>query len=223
MDEIDLIPEEFHKRIQFQAWLKRAGVALLLICGLLATSYIGLHSQAQTLEKQIDRLQSQKAITTSHRQQLEKLSQQKKDLSQQLQLLAGLRSGAAAEQMFVIIDQSLPADNVWITSWKFRRAGTPVEKVDEAVNTGYFIVIPQTGGRNRNNQKQEETWRIETQMTILGQSMDHAALSDFVLNLTRQAEIENVRVVSTQLTEVNRVKLVNFNLEIVVSSLREKA
>ena len=65
---------------------------------------------------------------------------------------------------------------------------------------------------------QEETWKIETQMTIQGQSMDHSALSEFVLNLTRQPEIENVRVVNTQLSEVNNIKLVNFSLEIVVSS-----
>jgi hypothetical protein len=107
---------------------------------------------------------------------------------------------------------------VWVTGWKFRRAGTPVEKVDNTVNTGYFIVIPQGTGSGKN--QPPETWKIETQMTLEGQSMDHAALSEFLLNLTRQPVIENVRLVNTRLTEKNKIKLVDFSLEIVVSDLQ---
>ena len=221
INDIDLVPAEYHRKLLLTGWLKLAGIILAVLTILIISAFVLLHSRSGFLEQEIGQLQSQKAITSSHRQQLEKLNQQKKDLDQQLKLLAGLRSGAAAEQMFVTIDQALPETNVWITSWKFRRAGTPVEHVNETVNTGYFIVIPQ--GSERNKQQKEETWKIETQMTIQGQSMDHAALSEFVLNLTQQREIENVRVVSTQLTEINKIKLVNFNLEIVVSSLRSTA
>ncbi|MDJ0880785.1 MAG: PilN domain-containing protein [Gammaproteobacteria bacterium] len=219
INDIDLVPIEFHKKHQLIRWMKISGVSLALLTVAILGLFAFLHSQSNHLEQEIERLQSQKAITSSHRQQLEKLNQQKKDLDQQLKLLAGLRSGAAAEQMFVTIDQALPSSNVWITGWNFRRAGTPVENADNTVNTGYFIVIP--SGAEKNQQK-EETWKIETQMNIQGQSMDHAALSEFVLSLTQQKEIENVRVVNTQLTEINQVKLVNFNLEITVSSLRSK-
>ncbi len=220
INDIDLVPVEFHKKHQLIRWMKISGFSLALLTVVILGLFSFLHSQSIHLEKEIERLQSQKAITNSHRQQLEKLNQQKKDLDQQLKLLAGLRSGAAAEQMFVTIDQALPAANVWITRWNFRRAGTPVENADNTVNTGYFIVIPSNAKKNQQNK--EETWKIETQMNSQGQSMDHAALSEFVLNLTRQSEIEDVRVVSTQLTEINQVKLVNFNLEITVSSLRRK-
>lgn len=220
MNDIDLVPLEYHKKHMFIRWFKFSGLSLLLLTITMLGVFIFLFSQASHLEQEIEQLQSQKAITSSNRQQLEKLNQQKKDLDQQLKLLAGLRSGAAAEQMFITIDQALPSTNVWITGWKFRRAGTPVENVNQTVNTGYFIVIPQ--GANNSPQQKEETWKIETQMTIQGQSMDHAALSEFVLNLTRQKEIENVRVVNTQLTEINNIKLVNFNLEITVSSLRRR-
>ncbi len=220
MNDIDLVPAEFHKKLLFKKWFKKAAAILILLTVVIVASFAFLHAQSTLLKDEIAQLQAQKAITSSHRQQLEQLNQQKKDLSQQLKLLAGLRSGAAAEQMFITIDEALPSSNVWITGWNFRRAGTPVENVDKSVNTGYFIVIPQ--GSQNNNQQKEETWKIETQMSIQGQSMDHAALSEFVLNLTQQQEIENVRVVNTQLSEINRVKLVNFNLEIVVSSLRGK-
>ena len=40
---------------------------------------------------------------------------------------------------------------------------------------------------------------------------------------TRQKQIEDVRVVRTRLTEINRIKLVDFTLDIVVSSLQRKA
>ena len=221
MNEIDLIPPEYHKKRLVMRWFKISVSSLLMLSLLIVGSYFVLRQHSTELKQQIEQLQQRKAITTSHRQQLETLNKQKKDLDQQLQLLAGLRSGAAAEQMFVTIDRAIPEHNVWINAWSFRRAGTPVENVDESVNTGYFIVIPQGSGKNR--KPQEETWKIETQMTIQGQSMDHAALSEFVLNLTRQPEIEDVRVVSTQLSEINKIKLVNFSLEIIVSSWQRKS
>lgn len=221
MREIDLIPQEYHQQQMMSGWLKSAGIALLAISALILVGFTWLKLESSQLEGKIEQLQSQKEITSSHRAQLEQLTQKKKDLQQQLKLLAGLRSGAAAEQMFVTIDRALPNHNVWITGWRFRRAGTPVEKVDETVNTGYFIVIPSGSGNSKKTTR--ETWKIETQMTIKGQSMDHAALSEFVLNLTRQPEIEDVRVVNTQLAEVNQVKLVNFNLDIVVSTLRSRS
>ncbi len=220
MHEIDLIPQEFHRRQMVVGWFKFAGFSLVLITVLIISSFAWLKVESGRLQQGIEQLQSQKDITSSHRAQLEELTQKKKDLDQQLKLLAGLRSGAAAEQMFVTIDRALPNEDVWITGWRFRRAGTPVEIVDETVSTGYFIVIPQGSGNNK--QQEKETWKIETHMTIKGQSMDHAALSEFVLNLTRQPEIEDVRVVSTQLAEINQVKLVNFNLDVVVSTLRNR-
>ena len=219
MHDIDLIPLEFHRKNLFSGWLKIAVITLLLMTSAFMSAYVLLRIESQDIQQKTKLLQSQKAISNSHRLQLEKLNQQKQGLNQQLKLLAGLRSGAAAEQMFSTIVSSLPTENLWITGWKFRRAGTPVERKDKAVNTGYFIVIPQ--GQN-NTKSKEETWKIETQMTLQGKSMDHSALSEFVLKLTQRPEIENVRVVSTRLEEINKIKLVNFNLEIIVSTLKSK-
>ena len=129
-----------------------------------------------------------------------------------------MRSGASAEQMFQMIDRSLPGPEVWLTDWKFRRAGTPVEENQRTVNTGYFIVIP--AGSER---KKEETWKIETHMNIQGQALDHVAMSRFVLNLTQQPEIENVRIVSSRQSEVNQTKVVDFRLDILVSAQRERS
>ena len=213
MNEIDLFPDDLRKRLLFIRWFRFTGYSIVLLTVLFVTSFVLLREANAQMDKQIQHFQSQREITNANRKQLEQLNQQKRDLKQQLDLLSGLRSGASAEQMILMIDRALPGPDVWLTNWKFRRAGTPVDDTREEVNTGYFIVIAAD-----NKSKQEETWKIETTMTIQGQALDHVAMSRFVLNLTQQPEIENVRIVSSRQTEVNRIKLVDFSLDIVVSA-----
>ena len=215
MNNIDLIPLEYHRKRLFAGWLKIAVLVLLLLSALIVSAFAFLRYEAADMQRKIDQLQAQKAISNSHREQLQKLNQQKKALQQQLKLLAGLRSGESAETMFDVINRAMPGQKIWINRWGFRRAGTPVDEGDKAVSTGYFIVIPQNVGKGR--KQKAETWKIETQMTLQGQAFDYEALSDFVLNLTRRPEIENVRVVTTRMTQLKKIKLVDFSLEVIVA------
>lgn len=217
MNEIDLFPDDLRKRLLFFRWFKLTGFALVVLTLLFVAAFVLLREANAQMEEQIDYFQTQREITNANRQQLEQLNQQKKNLTQQLDLLSGLRSGASAEQMFQMIDRSLPGPEVWLTDWRFRRAGTPVEENRRTVNTGYFIVIPAGSERRK-----EETWKIETHMNIRGQALDHVAMSRFVLNLTQQPEIEKVRIVGSSQTEVNQTKVVEFSLDIVVSARREQ-
>jgi hypothetical protein len=214
MNEIDLFPDDLRKQLLFTRWFKLTGFSVVLLTLISVVAFVLLREASSRIDKQIQYFQSQREITNANRSQLEQLNQQKSDLQQQLDLLGGLRSGASAEQMFLMIDRALPGLDVWLTNWKFRRAGTPVDKTQQAVSTGYFIVIP---ADNQNSQGQEETWKIETHMTIQGQALDHSAMSRFVLNLTQQPEIENVRIVNTRSNQGKQVKLVDFSLDIVVS------
>lgn len=220
MNEIDLFPDDLRRRLLFFGWFRRTGIALVVLTLLFAAAFFLLREANARIDEKINYFQSQREITNANRQQLEQLNQQKKNLKQQLDLLSGLRSGASAEQMFMMIDRSLPGPEVWLVNWKFRRAGTPVEDNQRTVNTGYFIVIP--AGSERSSQK-EETWKIETHMNIDGQALDHVAMSKFVLNLTQQPEIENVRIESSRQTEVNQTKVVEFSLDIVVSARPERS
>ncbi len=219
MNNIDLIPQQYHRKRLFDRWLKRALLVFLLCTAVIVSAFALLRFETADMQQKIKQLQAQKAISNNKRAQLEKLDQRKKDFQQRLNLLAGLRSGAPAETMFSMVNQSMPAQRIWINRWRFRRAGTAVEKPDNTVNTGYFIVIPQGAGTR--NQKQE-TWKIETRMTLDGQAFDYEALSDFVLNLTRRSEIESVRVLTTQMIEVSNIKLVNFSVEVTVAPVLEK-
>ncbi|MEN8177443.1 MAG: PilN domain-containing protein [Pseudomonadota bacterium] len=211
MSEIDLIPEVYRKRLLFSRWVKQSLVSLVLLTIAIVAAFVYLKNQTGQIDLELKQLQSQKAISSQQRSDLEKLTARKKDLTQQLALLAGLRSGSAAEQMFLTVDRAISVGNVWFTNWKFRRAGTATDKAPNEVNTGYFIVI-QAGAANT-----EEAWKIETHMTIQGQALDHAALSGFVSNLIDQPVIQRVRVVKTEQVNVNNHKLVNFSLDILVA------
>lgn len=217
MNEIDLFPDELRKKLLFYRWFKLTGIVIVLMTIVSGAGFAMLREVNAGIEEQILLFQSQREISDTNRQRLEQLNLQRRNLQQQLNLLDGLRSGASAEQMFVTIDRALPGPNVWLTNWKFRRAGTRVEREDDAVNTGYFVVIPAGSQDN-----EEETWIIETSMQIQGQALDHVAMSQFVLNLTQQPEIENVRIVNSRQTTVNQAKLVEFGLDIVVSGYRDQ-
>lgn len=213
MNEIDLFPEDLRRQLLFTRWFKLTGYSVVVLTLLAVVAFVLLREASARIDEQIQYFQSQREITNANRKQLEQLNQQKSDLQQQLDLLGGLRSGASAEQMFVMLDRALPGPDVWLTNWKFRRAGTPVEAGQQAVSTGYFIVIPAD-----NPNRPAETWQIETHMTIQGQALDHSAMSRFVLNLTQQPEIENVRIVNTRSNQGKQVKLVDFSLDILVSA-----
>jgi Tfp pilus assembly protein PilN len=216
MNNIDLIPLEYHRKRLFSGWLKIATLVVFALTALIVSVFAILRYESANMQQKIDQLQAQKAISNNHREQLQQLNQKKEALQQQLKLLAGLRSGESAETMFDVINRAMPGQKIWINRWGFRRAGTPVDEADRAVNTGYFIVIPQGVGKGR--KPKPETWKIETQMTLQGQAFDYEALSDFVLNLTRRPEIDNVRVVTTRMTQLKNIKLVDFSLEVIVSA-----
>jgi hypothetical protein len=213
MNEIDLIPAVYRKRVLFIKWVKQALFSMIGISAVVVIAFLVLQADTEDIEWQLNELQTQKMISNQQRNELEKLNTRKKSLTQQLDLLAGLRSGLAVEQILLTVDKALSKNNVWLTNWSFRRAGSVVDNDPKTVNMGYFIVIP-----NGERPQEEEAWKIETTMTIQGQALDHSALSEFVSNLIEQPEIQTVRVVRTDLISLHNHKLVNFSLDIVVLS-----
>ncbi|MCU7855624.1 MAG: hypothetical protein KZQ79_08030, partial [Candidatus Thiodiazotropha sp. (ex Lucinoma borealis)] len=124
MNEIDLIPELYRKQRLFNQWIKHSIYLLAGISTTVIVMFVFLQIQTETIDDQLKELQTQKAISTQQRNKLEKLNSRKADLIQQLDLLAGLRSGSAAEQMFITVDKAISKGDVWFTNWRFRRAGT---------------------------------------------------------------------------------------------------
>lgn len=213
MSEIDLIPSEYRSRLWQRYALKILGLSSSAIVATTAVAAGAFSSTTSRIESQIADLEAQRAVTSQQRAELEALNGQQIEFEQQLDLLQGLRSGAAADAMFVTVDRALEDHGVWFTRWQFQRAGVLVAEQQNEVYSGYFIVVPE--GEVGNG---DSNWQVETRMTIEGQAIDHSALSEFVDGLFAQPEIVDVRVQKTLLRSYPRMDVVDFALAIVLNS-----
>ncbi|MEM7280581.1 MAG: PilN domain-containing protein [Pseudomonadota bacterium] len=213
MTDFNLIPNEYLVRRRRSRYVR---LYAFLLAGSLVLNGVtfGYFTQLEAMTKnQVEVLQTKQAATAQQRSQLSVLDARRNNYESELKILAGLRSGGAAKTMFTTIDRALPDKDVWFLDWQFRRAGVLVTSTQEAVNTGYFIVVPDKG-----TQTEDQPWRVQTHMTIKGQAKDHVALSTFVRNLFAQPEIEDVRVRRTTLRSGQSSKNVEFDLAIVLNT-----
>lgn len=209
MREIDLIPASYRAARRQTFWLKAlAGIALGLVAST-AAARIWLDMRIVAVDSDVASLQARQTITTAERDQLTALSETKQNYVEQLYLLSGLRSGATTTELFATIDDALIDDEVWFRSWEFRRAGV-TNAEGQSIETGYFVVVTDNAGDN-------DTWSVETHMTIAGQALDHAALSRFVQRLLQHSEIENVHIRRTELQRFAARSLVDFDLAVVIN------
>jgi len=213
MNDIDLIPQAYHTRRWQSRWIVFAAISLGGLVALLVSGSLAVDAATDNARTKVAELQRQQTITAQQRADLEELGSEKADLEGQFRLLSGLRSGAAAEKMFVTVDRALTGDDVWFLSWQFQRAGVVVEGEARTVNTGYFIVVPEGA-----DQAAGEDLQVQTHMTIQGQARDHSALSGFVRRLFEQAEIDDVRIRRTSLNRSNQSGIVDFDLAIVLNT-----
>ena len=214
MAEIDLIPADYRIRIWLQGRAKLLGAGIITMLLASAVIFTAMKVTTGGLNDRMSELQKQQEITMQQRDAITRLTGDKQGMEQQLALLNSLRSGIAAPEMFATIDRAMPDGDVWFDNWEFRRAGTAVQKKEEAASNGYFIILPADTGTTP-----ETAWKIETHMTIKGQAKDHSALSRFVRRMYDQPEIHNIKILNTS-TASNR-KAVDFNLAVIVNTRGE--
>lgn len=217
MIEIDLIPADYRRRIDQWRAIRRAAVVFgcLVVAAIVAGQLIT--AQVTKLEARVAQLQSRNAISQQQRDQLEVLRSEEASLERQWSLLRGLRAGAAAEDIFAIVDSALSGKDIWFLNWEFRRAGVIVGDADRGVDTGYFIVVPANDPSGT-----APDWQVETHMNIQGQAKDHQALSTFVRALFEQRHIVDVSVRKSSLTDYAGGRAVSFDMTVVLASpLRE--
>ena len=201
MSEIDLVPVRYQRRRALRAWILRAGVVYLAVAAALFALWGVLGHEASRFDQEIEQMQVEQARVELAQNELSRLSQEQERLGQRLAVLEGLRGGIAAKDMFRVVDDSL-AQNVWFRSWRFRRAGEIVQDQKKAVETGYFIVLPQEA-----EDEPRKTWRFHTHMEINAEAEDHSALAGFVRRLSQQHEIEQARILSTRVRERNEASV----------------
>jgi len=213
VSDIDLIPTDYRRSL----WLRHKLFIFAAACGglvaLTTVAHLSLGHLASGIKTDIGVLRTQQKIATQQREELARRQAKKKNYEHQLVLLKGLRSGAAAEKMFITVDRALQDGEVWFLNWEFKRAGEVVKEATRTVNTGYFIVVPAGEGR-----KKAETWRIDTHMSIRGEARDHAALSRFVRRLVDQPEIQDARVIRTAAHTQSETRVVSFEIAVIVNS-----
>lgn len=208
---IDLIPADYRENLSRQGHLRGAIWCSVMLCVAVALASLWYGRVAKQIRQETEFLRTQYALSAQQREQLDVLDARLAALDEEWLLLRGLRSGAAAEDLFVIVDRALPGEDVWFINWEFRRAGVIVPQTEHTVNTGYFIVVPK-------GQQTEElaAWQVKTHMNINGQARDHAALSRFVRGLYEQPEIQDVKVNNTRVRQYSDTTVVDFDLAVVL-------
>ena len=212
---MDLIPEDYKRYLQQLHILQRWALVMFVLITLSTAISFALYYKADEFQKGIVILEQKKAITSQQRNVLQILEKDHKKLLVKHNILEKLRGGAVAENMFVTIDRALEGDNVWFKNWSFERAGSKTSEPPKGVNTGYFIVIPES---ERANNKQQQAWKIQTHMEVDGEAKDHKALSSFVRRLLQQPQIGDVRILNTQQRSYLDTTVVDFRLVITVNS-----
>ena len=217
---MNLIPENYRRYLQQLHNLQRWGMTMFVIITLSISISFALHYKADEYQAEIVLLEKKKAISSQQRSMLQRLEKDHNKLLEKHNVLKKLRGGAAAENMFVTIDNALNGNNVWFKNWRFDRAGSKTSEQTKGVNTGYFIVIPETG---RSNKKNKEAWKIQTHMELNGGARDHEALSSFISRLLQQPQIGDVRILNTQQHVYVDKAVVGFKLAITVNSRYKKS
>ena len=213
MSDIDLIPQAYRTWRWQARWMK---FTACLVAGLTATlvlTWTVLGLAIDNVSKDVEALQNKLSHTAQQQADIERLGAEKDELERQFRLLSNLRSGAAAGDMFVTVDNALISDDIWFRNWKFERAGIMVGEELETVNTGYFIVVPEGAGHLTSDEL-----RIQTNMEIRGQALDHSALSSFVRRLFVQPDIDDIRIRRTSLIDRNRADTVDFELAVILNT-----
>ena len=212
---MDLIPEDYKRYLQQLHILQRWALVMFVLITLSTFISFALDYKADEFQKEIVLLEQKKAIISQQRNVLQILEKDHKKLVVKHNILEKLHGGAVAENMFVTIDRALDGNNVWFKNWSFDRAGSKTSEPQKGVNTGYFIVIPES---ERTNNKQQEAWKIQTHMEVDGEAKDHEALSSFVRRLLQQPQIGDVRILNTQQRTYVNTTVVDFRLVIIVNS-----
>lgn len=213
MAEIDLIPVDYRVWLNQQAIVKKYAISIAALSVVTIIAGMLLGQLANREQSKALQLKSDNAITQQQQLQLQELKDQRAEYERQWSLLRGLRAGAAVDDIFSLIDESLVAGELWFLDWSFRRSGVIVDGEKRGVETGYFIIVAE-GADPASGQDLE----IETHMTISGQASDHQALSKFVRALFEQQDIKDVNVQRTSQTDYANGRVIDFDMTVVLNS-----
>jgi len=215
--EIDLIPASYKERLKIQQWCHWFLASLILVTLLTVSFRYYLNNKNESLTKAIATLQHEKSFNLQQQQNYNNLLTTERKLNKNLEILEGLRGGAAVRKTMMVIDRVLNG-NIWFLNWSFKRAGEIVDTTPKTIQTGYFIIIPQENSQSG----KQQTWKLNTHMDIKGQAKDHSSFSVFVQDLLNQVEIKDVRIINTHISSYFDMQVVDFNIVVVINNKKNK-
>ena len=169
MSEIDLIPQSYRRKLAIGRFLKSFGVLYAGVLVTLVTAKCLLSFNIDAEASEIQRLEADKNSVLQKKAYVEQLEHEADRLTRRVQVLENLRGGPPVKDVFLAIDAALEG-RVWFLDWKFLRAGEFVELKPQAVDTGYFIIVPegdsgdaQVGGPG----KCTRTWRLGPRREVI--------------------------------------------------------
>ena len=211
MHELDLIPADYREREQIERRCKMFVLFFVAVLLGIAGAKYALIQKSSRLQTEIEILQKGRNFNLHQQQEFNELLAQERSVTKRLEILEGLKGGVSAKQIFKAIDRVLDGD-VWFTRWTFRRAIEPAELTPQSVQTNYIVIPEKEPGKNKS-----QTWRLNTNMEISGQGLNHSKLALFVSNLIKQPEIADVKVLSTSLKTYTAIQVVDFKIVVAVS------
>ncbi len=213
MHEFNLIPADYREREQIERKLHTFTYLLIGLLISIAGLHVGLNRKTLSLKSEIQILEEGKMLTLQQQQQFNDLLAQERSLTKRLEIFNALRGGPPVRQLFLAIDRVLDG-NVWFTQLKFQRAGEIVEAPPKTTQNGYFITIPEDASGSGKSQ----TWQLKTNMQVAGQAIDHSRLSVFVNQLIDLPEIEDVKVLNTNLKTYTSTQAIDFNMILIIDT-----
>ena len=209
MKEINFITEAYRENLAKLRVFKLSIIGIVIFLTITGASFAAITQVKNSTNKEIEKLTKVRELAKSQLDQLALLDKEKQDLDEKWNLLKGLRSTSAPEDLFYAIDLSLKDLDVWFTQLRYERKEHAASE-SEFIETGYFIIISPN--------KEKDSYAIGTTLMITGGSSNHSTLSSFVKNLLNQTSINDAKVLETSTDASAAVPHINFTLEIKVQS-----
>jgi Fimbrial assembly protein (PilN) len=193
MNDIDLIPADFRRRIGLRHQIRRLVLACILIAatgaaGRAGIGYLIWHEQAEVV-----RMEEQRRELERNQNQVQSMLQQREVTEQQLAALDSLRGRDRVAKFLRAIDAAY-SGRIWLDSVHFARRGEAATEADQ----------PATA--------------VSLGADLYGHAMSHSELAVFMQKLGAQSTVADVRLIDTATRTYTTSQVIDFNLALQMRS-----
>jgi cell division protein FtsB len=210
MADMDLIPDDYRQRLDLKRVLRNFIVASVAVAICIALGKALLTYLIWRENVQVVRLEQQEQVLQNNKGKAEQYRQQKQITEQQIAALNELRGHDRVDAFLRAMDSAY-AEGVWFDSLRFmRRSGTgSLDNVRTAVNAG-IIVVPEGA-------EDQQSLDINHGVEIIGHSLSHSILAEFMRNLGAEESVADLRLIDTGTRNYTTTQVVDFKLNLKIS------